>query len=48
MRLAFFSPEVLERLAVKQGPPAISVAALIDTTYLPWAGQTKEAFGSDQ
>jgi RND superfamily putative drug exporter len=27
----------LERLAVKQEPPAVSVAALIDATYLPWA-----------
>ena len=44
MRLTFFSPEVLERLVVKQEPPAISVAALIDTTYLPWAGQTERVF----
>ena len=44
MRLAYLSPEVLERLAVKQEPPAISVAALIDATYLPWANQERCAY----
>ncbi len=48
MRLAYLSPEVLERLLIGREPPAISVAALIDTTYLPWAGQAKAAFGSDK
>ena len=37
MRLAYLSPEVLERLVVRREPPAISVAELIDATYLPWA-----------
>ena len=44
MRLAFLSPEVLERLVVKQEPPAISVAELIDTIYLPWARQAERVF----
>ena len=44
MRLAYLSPEMLERLAVKQEPPAISVAALIDATYLPWANQERCAY----
>ena len=46
MRLAYLSPEVLERLAVKQEPPAISVAALIDATYLPWVQQAAAVFRS--
>jgi len=45
MRLAFLSPEVLERLVVRQEPPAISVAELIDATYLPWRKQVKTVFG---
>jgi hypothetical protein len=45
MRLAYLSPEVLERLVVRREPPAISVAELIDATYLPWARQADRAFG---
>ncbi len=48
MRLAYLAPDVLERLVVKREPPAITVAGLIDATYLPWARQTKAAFGSDK
>ncbi len=44
MRLAYLSPEVLERLVVRREPPAISLAELIDATYLPWARQTKLVF----
>jgi hypothetical protein len=44
MRLAYLSPEVLERLAVKQEPLAISLAEMIDATYLPWARQAKLVF----
>jgi hypothetical protein len=44
MRLAFLAPEVLERHVVKQEPPALSVAELIDTTYLPWARQAERMF----
>jgi hypothetical protein len=45
MRLAYLSPEVLERLVVRREPPAISVAELIDATYLPWARQTATTLG---
>lgn len=38
MRLAYLSPDLLKRLVVKQAPPIISVAELIDTTYPPRAG----------
>jgi hypothetical protein len=44
MRLAYLSPEVLERLLVRQEPPAISVAELIDVTYLPWDTQPGRVF----
>ena len=39
MRLAYLSPDVLERLVVRREPPAISLVELIDATYLPWARQ---------
>ena len=42
MRLAYLSPDVLERLVLRREPPAISLVELIDTTYLPWARQTME------
>ena len=45
MRLAYLSPEVLERLVVRREPPAISLVELIDTTYLPWARQMDQIFG---
>jgi len=45
MRLAYLSPEALERLVVTQVPPAISLAQLIDVTYLPWARQAERMFG---
>ena len=48
MRLAFLSPEVLERLVVKQEPPALSLAELIDATYLSWAEQLARVFESTQ
>ena len=44
MRLAYLSPEVLERLVVRQEPSAISVAELIDVTYLPWDTQAGRVF----
>ena len=45
MRLAYLSPEVLERLVLQREPPAISVLELIEATYLPWARQAERAFG---
>ena len=46
MRLSYLSPEVLDRLVVRQEPPAISLAELIDATYLPWARQPAVIFSS--
>ena len=48
MRLAFLSTEVLERLVVKQEPPALSLAELIDATYLPWACQAEPILGVER
>ena len=44
MRLAYLSPEVLERLLIWREPPSVSVNDLIDSTYLPWAGQMGRVF----
>jgi hypothetical protein len=41
MRLAYLSPEVLERLVVGEEPPAVSCNDLVSATYLPWAKQTE-------
>lgn len=46
MRLAYLSPDVLERLVVQREPPAISLVELIDSTSLPWARQAERVFGS--
>lgn len=45
MRLAYLSPEVLERFVVRQEPPAISVVELIDTISLPWTRQIERIVG---
>lgn len=45
MRLAYLSPDVLERLVLRQEPPAASVIELIVATYLPWARQAERVFG---
>ena len=45
MRLAYLSPDVLERLLLRREPPAVSVYEIIDTTYLPWAEQIDKVFG---
>ena len=44
MLLAYLSPDVLERLVLRRGSPAISVVELIDVTYLPWPRQAKRVF----
>ena len=48
MRLAYLSPDVLERLVLRREPPAISLVDLIDTTYLPGARQTLETFATNR
>ena len=44
MRLAYLSPEVLERFVISRDPPSVSVNELIDATYLPWAEQMERVF----
>ena len=44
MRLAYLSPDVLERLVISRDPPSVSVNELIEATYLPWAGQSGRVF----
>ena len=44
MRLAYLSPEVLERLVLQREPPAISVLEFIEASYLPWARQAERVF----
>ena len=48
MRLAYLSPDVLERLVVWRDPPSVSVNDLIEATYLPWVEQVGRAFDRDQ
>lgn len=44
VRLAYFSPEVLERLVARREWPATSIVGLIDTVYVPWARQPERVF----
>jgi hypothetical protein len=44
MRLAYLSPDVMERLVIRREPPAISVLEFIEATYLPWARQAERVF----
>lgn len=44
MRLAYLSPEVLERLAIRRNPPSVSVNELIKATCLPWRKQSAAVF----
>ena len=44
MRLAYLSPDVLERLVTWRDPPAVSVKDLINVTYLPWTEQMGLSF----
>ncbi len=37
VRLAYLSPDVLERLMISRDPPSVSVNDFIEATYLPWA-----------
>ena len=42
MRLAYLSPEVLDRLLVGREPPAESSHSLVEASYLPWKEQTQQ------
>jgi hypothetical protein len=44
MRLAYLSPDVLERLLLWRIPPSISLNDLIKASYLPWASQMGRVF----
>lgn len=48
VRLAYLSPEVLERLVTRRERPAISIMELIVTTYLPRARQPDRVFSEIQ
>ncbi len=39
LRLAYLSPDVLERLLLWRVPPSVSVNDFIKASYLPWAEQ---------
>jgi hypothetical protein len=45
MRLAYLSPELLERLVLQREQPAISVMELINATYLLWVQQAERVLG---
>lgn len=44
MRLAYLSPDVLERLVVGEEPPSISWNNLVKATYVPWEAQIDLSF----
>jgi hypothetical protein len=44
VRLAYLSPDVLERLVITRDPPSVSVNQLIEATYVPWAEQIGRVF----
>ena len=48
VRLAYLSPDVLERLVISRDPPSVSVNELIDATYMPWAEQMGRVFDGRQ
>lgn len=48
MRLAYLSPEVLEKLLVHRIPPALALNGLIAAADLPWADQMGPVFDISQ
>lgn len=44
LRLAYLSPDVLERLVVTRDPPSVSVIDLIEAVNLPWSEQMGRVF----
>lgn len=44
LRLAYLSPDVLERLLLWRDPPSVSVIDLIKVSYLPWTEQMGRVF----
>lgn len=45
MRLAFLSPDALERLLLARQPPAVSWYNLVGVTSAPWHEQPERIFG---
>lgn len=48
MRLAYLSPDVLERLVIHRMPSALSLNDLVAVTNRPWAEQVETVFGTVQ
>ena len=44
MRLAYLSPDVLERLLLWRDQPSVTIAQMIEATYLPWSEQMSVVF----
>ena len=44
MRLAYLSPDVLERLLLWREAPSATLLQMIEATYLPWAEQMGRVF----
>ena len=44
MRLAYLSPDVLERLLLGLEVPSATLIQMIEATYLPWAEQMGRVF----
>ena len=47
MRLAYLSPDVLDRLVVMRQPPTVSWNDLVRASYSPWAAQTDRVVESE-
>lgn len=48
MRLAYLSPDILERLVIHRQPPALSLNDLMAIPDLPWAEQMERVFNSSR
>ena len=44
LRLAYLSPDVLERLLLGLEVPSATLIQMIEATYLPWAEQMERVF----
>ena len=48
MRLAYLSPDVLERLLLWREAPSATLLQMVEATYLPWAEQMAAVFVDSQ
>jgi hypothetical protein len=44
IRLAYLSPDVLERLVISRDPPSVSINEIVNATHLPWTEQMGAVF----